>query len=76
MSNSVAGPGFSDPTEFARVTEPLVAIDTLEAKIVYDTITGRLFYNQNGSALGQGTGGHFATLSDAPNVTAADFTLA
>ncbi len=54
---------FAAGTNFASVgTDALAA--TSAAQITFSTGTGRLFYNQNGSAAGLGTGGHFATLSD------------
>ncbi|WP_341526789.1 M10 family metallopeptidase [Nostoc sp. UHCC 0302] len=43
------------------------------AKIVYDSTNGSLYYNQNGTALGYGSGGLFATLSGAPTLAASDF---
>jgi Ca2+-binding RTX toxin-like protein len=58
---------------FASVAnDGLVAAQT--AAIVYSQGTGNLFYNQNGSALGFGTGGNFAVLTNKPlNLTATDF---
>jgi Ca2+-binding RTX toxin-like protein len=54
---------FGAGTNFASVgTDSLAA--TSAAHITFSTATGHLFYNQNGSAVGLGTGGHFATLSD------------
>lgn len=45
------------------------------ALIVYSRATGNLFYNQNGTAAGLGTGGHFATLSGLPTLTASDILI-
>lgn len=43
------------------------------ADIVYSSATGKLFYNQNGTVAGFGTGGQFATLSSIPSLSATDF---
>ncbi|MEH2170200.1 MAG: hypothetical protein V7K41_26825 [Nostoc sp.] len=45
------------------------------AKIVCDAVSGQLFYNQNGSAPGFGSGGLFATLTGTPTLMASDFVL-
>ena len=42
-------------------------------RIIYDTDTGRLFYDANGT--GSGGGIHFATLTGHPTITAADFVV-
>ncbi|MEH1862644.1 MAG: hypothetical protein V7L21_32625 [Nostoc sp.] len=42
---------------------------------MYDPLSGQLFYNQNGSTAGFGSGGQFATLTGAPTLTASDFVL-
>jgi Ca2+-binding RTX toxin-like protein len=42
-------------------------------RIIYETDTGKLFYDFNGNAAGGGV--HFATLSGAPTITAADFVV-
>ncbi|WP_292815951.1 MULTISPECIES: hypothetical protein [unclassified Nostoc] len=42
---------------------------------MYDAVSGQLLYNQNGSAAGFGSGGLFATLTDAPTFIASDFVL-
>lgn len=42
------------------------------AEIVYNADTGNLFYNPNGSASGFGTGGQFATVTNAPFLFADD----
>lgn len=48
---------------------------TNAASIVYNTANGKLFYNQNGTAAGLGTGGQFATLTGNPLLTTANFVL-
>ncbi|MHC5597554.1 MAG: calcium-binding protein, partial [Nostoc sp.] len=68
---STAGTGFSNQSDF-QVTS---SVGTSTAKIVYDSLSGQLFYNQNGSAAGFGSGGLFATLTGAPTLTASDFVL-
>jgi Ca2+-binding RTX toxin-like protein len=69
---SVAGRGFSVAGDFASVADNAAAA-TSSAYITYSRATGSLFYNQNGSASGLGTGGEFANLSGLPTLTAADF---
>ncbi|MBX9257077.1 FG-GAP repeat protein [Desmonostoc muscorum CCALA 125] len=68
---SVAGTGFSNAGDFKIISNGA----TSTAKIVYDPVTGQLFYNQNGSAGGFGSGGLFATFSGAPTLTATDFII-
>ncbi|MEI1376162.1 hypothetical protein PQG02_24290 [Nostoc sp. UHCC 0926] len=68
---SVAGTGFSKKSDF-QITN---SAGTSTAKVVYDPVSGQLFYNQNGSATGFGSGGLFATLTGAPTLTASDFVL-
>ncbi|AUB41511.1 Ca2+-binding protein, RTX toxin-related [Nostoc flagelliforme CCNUN1] len=67
---SAAGTGFSNASDF-KITS---SVATSTAKIVYDPVSGQLFYNQNGSAAGFGNGGLFATLTGAP-MTTSDFVL-
>lgn len=50
-------------------------VGTSSAVIVYDPVSGQLFYNQNRSAAGFGSGGLFATLVGAPTLTESDFVL-
>ncbi|MBD2342645.1 choice-of-anchor Y domain-containing protein [Anabaena subtropica] len=65
---------FSVGSEFATVSnDTLVAIS--DALIVYSSGSGRLFYNENGSTAGLGSGAHFATVSGAPTLTANDFVI-
>lgn len=47
--------------------------ELLNAKIVYNSTNGSLYYNQNGTAVGFGSGGLFATLSNEPTLAASDF---
>ncbi|MCC5650244.1 hypothetical protein LC609_10425 [Nostoc sp. XA013] len=68
---SATGTGFSNANDF-KITSS-AGIST--AKIIYDPVSGQLFYNQNGRAGGFGSGGLFATLTDAPTLTASDFVL-
>ncbi|MFO0147383.1 MAG: beta strand repeat-containing protein, partial [Microcystis sp.] len=71
---SVIGNGFSQPAEFASVDDDdLVA--TSSAFIVYSNSSGSIYYNQNGSAAGLGSGSEFANLLTVPTLIAADFTL-
>lgn len=60
----------------AGTTVAVIATDkkaaTQSAFIVYSSETGNLFYNQNGTAPGFGTGARFATLANKPKLTAAD----
>ncbi|MEH2023985.1 beta strand repeat-containing protein [Nostoc sp.] len=69
--SSAAGTGFSNKSDFQITT----SVGTSTAKIVYDAVSGQLFYNQNGSAAGFGSGGLFATLTGAPTLAASDFVL-
>jgi hypothetical protein len=45
------------------------------AKIIYNSQTGGLFYNANGTANGFGTGGQFAQLDGGLNLNKNDFNL-
>ncbi|CAD5955919.1 hypothetical protein PCC9214_02862 [Planktothrix tepida] len=54
-------------------TDALAA--TSAADIVYNTATGGLFYNQNGTAAGFGTGSQFLTLTNKPALTATQFVI-
>jgi trimeric autotransporter adhesin len=58
-------------TQFAVVGTDAVA-STSDALIVYSTDSDNLFYNQNGSAAGYGTGAQFANLAE---IAATDFEL-
>ncbi|WP_320060324.1 S8 family serine peptidase [Planktothrix agardhii] len=72
--SSAAGTGFSVASEFAKVTSDALAA-TSAADIVYNTTTGGLFYNQNGTAAGLGTGARFLTLTNKPALTATQFLI-
>ncbi|CUR33342.1 conserved hypothetical protein [Planktothrix tepida PCC 9214] len=72
--SSIAGTGFSVVGEFAKVTTDALAA-TSAADIVYNTATGGLFYNQNGTAAGFGTGAQFLTLTNKPALTATQFVI-
>lgn len=62
-----------DSRDFATVTSNAQA-EISKAAIVYNSGTGDLFYNQNGSTSGFGTGGEFATLVGSPdNLSSQDF---
>ena len=64
------GANFDDV--FATVTSNAAAA-TNDAVIVYNTNNGNLFYNQNGSDAGLGSGGLFVTLENAPTLDADNF---
>ncbi|MEH2408323.1 hypothetical protein [Nostoc sp.] len=66
---SAVGTGFSNASDF-KITSTAA---TSTAKIVYEAVSGQLFYNQNGSAPGFGSGGLFATLNGAPTLIGSDF---
>jgi Ca2+-binding RTX toxin-like protein/methionine-rich copper-binding protein CopC len=72
--SSMAGTGFSVANEFAQVTTDALAA-TSAAYIVYNTATGGLFYNRNGTATGFGNGGQFLTLTEKPVLTASQFLI-
>lgn len=59
-------------TVFATVSDDLEA-ETSNGLIVYNSVSGSLFYNLNGSELGFGRGGQFAVLTGAPSIIASDF---
>jgi|GEM_PF-1089264 len=71
---SVIGQGFSVAEEFA-VVEDDDLVGTSNGLIVYSSSSGSLYYNQNGTAAGFGTGGEFAILATAPTLTAGNFSL-
>jgi Ca2+-binding RTX toxin-like protein len=71
---STVGNGFSQATDFAIVEDDAL-VETSAAFIVYSSNSGSLFYNENGSAIGLGTGAEFAVLVGSPALTASDFTL-
>ncbi|MEH2324089.1 MAG: hypothetical protein V7K32_11035 [Nostoc sp.] len=68
---SVPGIGFSNESDF----EITSGAATSTAKIVYNPVSGQLFYNENGSTAGFGSGGLFVTLTGAPILKASDFII-
>ena len=71
---STVGNAFSQTLEFATVDDDDLA-STSNAFIVYCGNSGSLYYNQNGSLAGWGSGGEFANLLTFPALTATDFQL-
>ena len=71
---SANGTGFSKGSEFATVTSDGAAA-TNGAFVVYNSANGKLFYNQNGSSSGFGSGAQFAGLSGNPVLVATDFVM-
>lgn len=71
--SSFAGNGFSTSSEFRSTN--LASAATSSADILYKPSTGELFYNQNGTASGYGTGGKFLTLTNKPLLSASDFVI-
>jgi Ca2+-binding RTX toxin-like protein len=71
---STAGNGLSVGQEFAIVGSDAAAA-TSSALIVYSSASGSLFYNQNASLAGFGTGAQFATLTGIPVISASDFVI-
>ena len=71
---SFAANGFSSANEFAVVNSDAAA-QASAAKIVYNLGSGSLFYNQNGTSAGFGTGAQFATLTSNPLLAASDFVI-
>jgi len=71
---STAGNGFNMGQEFAIVGSDAAAA-TSSALIVYSSASGSLFYNQNASLAGFGTGAQFATLTGIPVISASDFVI-
>ena len=72
--SSAPGTGFSVASEFAKVTTDALAA-TRAADIVYNSTTGGLFYNQNGTVAGFGTGAKFLTLTNKPVLTENQFVI-
>ena len=68
---STPATGFSNANDFTITSSGAAST----AKIIYDAVSGQLFYNQNGSAAGFGNGGLFATLTGAPTLSASDFVV-
>ncbi len=71
---SSIGNGFSVAGEFLTVdSDALAAIS--DALIVYNSANGKLFYNENDTEAGFGSGGHFITFANKPTLTATDFQI-
>lgn len=68
---SAAGGGLNAASDFARVANDFQAASS-NARIVYSD-SGNLFYNQNGSGGGFGSGALFATLTGDPLIGRGDF---
>lgn len=71
-----------DQTTFGQITRQDIAIvaNNAEAaisdkRIVFSEATGKVFFNQNGASNGFGTGGYFATLQGAVEITVNDFAI-
>jgi hypothetical protein len=60
--------------EFAIVSSDSAAASS-SAFITYNSVNGKLFYNQNGSSSGFGSGAQFATLSGSPVLSVQAFAL-
>lgn len=71
---SSSGNGFSVSGEFDVVAND-GSVNSSSALIVFSQATGNLFYNENGSASGLGTGAQFATLQGISTLDAGDFIL-
>ncbi|MDY7003904.1 MAG: CHRD domain-containing protein [Cyanobacteriota bacterium] len=69
--DSSPGIGLSED-DFAIVSSEGDAA-TAEAEIVYNSASGALYYNTNGTADGFGSGAQFATLDGSPDLVADDF---
>ncbi|WP_308189040.1 calcium-binding protein [Nostoc mirabile] len=68
---SAVGTGFSKASNFEVTSNGAAST----AVIVYNPVTGQLYYNSNGSVAGFGIGGPFAVLTGAPTLAASDFVL-
>ncbi|WP_199326055.1 beta strand repeat-containing protein [Nostoc parmelioides] len=71
---SVAGDGLSQVSDFTTVEDDDLAA-TSTAFLVYSIGSGSLYYNQNGSVAGFGTGAELANLINLPSLTAADLAI-
>ena len=65
---------FSNSQDFAVVSRDALVASS-QALIVYSSGSGNLFYNQNGSDVGLGSGGHFAKLNNAPDLVTESFEI-
>ena len=59
----------------AELADEVTTAGASSAKIVYNSLTGNLLYNQNGATTGLGNGGLFANLSGTPSVGVDDFLI-
>ncbi len=71
---SIVGEGFSVVAEFEVVNSKNAAANS-DAKIVYNSKSGDLYYNANGGEGGFGEGGKFARLLGKPELEAANFVI-
>ncbi|NEQ90805.1 MAG: hypothetical protein F6K25_08805 [Okeania sp. SIO2G4] len=72
--DSNTGEGFSVETDFAIVeSDDAVAING--AFIVYNSVSGALYYNANGSESGFGDGAQFAVLNNDVSLEANNFKI-
>ncbi|MGL5874602.1 MAG: calcium-binding protein, partial [Xenococcaceae cyanobacterium] len=71
---SLAGDDFSERSEFAVVADDR-AVATSKAFIVYSVASKHLFYNQNGSSPGLGSGKQFVILNGVTSLSAKDFII-
>jgi serralysin len=66
-------------SEFATITASstteLSLVGTSSALLVYNTSTGKLFYNPDGTIAGLNNGGQFALLSNKPLLNPTDFVV-
>lgn len=58
-----------------NVAEETAVSSTQSAKIIYNSSTGNLLYNQNGNVSGLGSGGLLATLTTIPQLDNNDFLI-
>ena len=72
--SSQSGIGISNPSDFAVVGSG--ALTSSEEIILYKPSTRSLYYNENSSEPGFGSGGRFAVFTGTPNVSADDFIIA
>jgi len=68
------GVGQGITTEFASVADDL-QVEAASAVIVFSRASQTLFYNQNGSAVGLGSGSKFAILTGVADLSATDFEM-
>ncbi len=71
---SIVGEGFSVIEEFEVVNSQKAAANS-DAKILYNSKSGDLYYNANGGQGGFGDGGRFARVLGKPELEATDFVI-